>query len=30
MRTSIDHSVEIDAGLDRIRQELEIPGDFPA
>jgi VacB/RNase II family 3'-5' exoribonuclease len=30
MRTSIDHSVEIDTGLDVIRRELQIPGDFPA
>jgi len=30
MRTNIARSAEIDDGLERIRQELEIPGDFPA
>ncbi|MCX6521638.1 MAG: RNB domain-containing ribonuclease, partial [Actinobacteria bacterium] len=33
MRASIDgfaESAEIDAGLDRIRRELELPGEFPA
>jgi exoribonuclease R len=30
MRTNIARSAEIDDGLDRIRQELQIPGDFPA
>jgi exoribonuclease R len=29
MRTNIERSREIDEGLDRIRQELDIPGDFP-